>query len=203
MAQKNSKILKLTECSIMLALSIVLSFVTIYKMPMGGSVTLLSMLPVMLLGLKYGLGTGVCTAFMFAVFQLAYGFFSGDVFVYCVTPLMVVICILFDYLVPYTLLGFTGIFRKACAKREEKKTANYVLILAGFIVIIALRFLCHFITGVSIWGQFAPEGQTKIAYSLIYNIQYMLPECIITTIGAAILLKIPPIKKILGTDKFC
>ena len=55
------------ECAVMLALSIALSYVEIYKMPMGGGITLLSMLPVLLVGVKHGLKWGLGTSLLFAV----------------------------------------------------------------------------------------------------------------------------------------
>ena len=196
---KNSKLLMLTECSVMLALSIVLSFVKIWKMPMGGAVTLLSMLPIMLIAVKYGLKGGLPCGLLYALFNLLMGVASGDVFVYCTTGAMVVICVLFDYLVPFTVLGCAAMFRKPAEKlRPGNRQAADVLLLAGFVLVIVARFACHYITGFSIWGQWAPEGQSKYIYSLIYNGQYMLPECIFTTIGAAVLINIPVIRKQLG-----
>lgn len=62
---------------------------------------------------------------------------------------------------------------------------------------ISLRFVCHYITGVVIWGQWA-ENMSPYLYSLIYNAQYMLPECIFTSIAAAILLRISPIRQLLS-----
>ena len=82
--------------------------------------------------------------------------------------------------------------------RPKNRKAADALLLAGFVIVIVCRFLCHFVTGFSIWGQWAPEGQSKYIYSLIYNGQYMLPECIFTTIGAAVLINIPVIRKQLG-----
>ncbi|MBQ6067760.1 MAG: energy-coupled thiamine transporter ThiT [Clostridia bacterium] len=196
---KNTKLLMLTECSVMLALSIVLSMVKIIRMPMGGSVTLLSMLPVMLVAVKYGLKGGLPCAFGLALYRLIEGIVSGNVFVYCTTGAMVAVCALFDYIVPFTVLGCSALFRKPAEKlRPDNRKAADALLLAGFVLVIAVRFVCHFITGFSIWGQWAPEGQSKYIYSLLYNGQYMLPECIFTTIGAAILINIPVIRKLLG-----
>ena len=196
---KISKLLMLTECSVMLALSIVLSFVKVWKMPMGGAVTLLSMLPIMLISVKYGIKGGLPIAFLNALFQLVMGVASGNVFVYCTTAVMVIICVLFDYIVPFTVLGCAAMFRKPAEKlRPGNRQAADVLLLAGFVLVIVARFACHYITGFSIWGQWAPEGQSKYIYSLIYNGQYMLPECIFTTIGAAVLINIPVIRKQLG-----
>ena len=66
---KNSKIKKLTTCAVMLALAFVLSFVKIYEFPFGGAITLLSMLPICLVSVKYGLGWGLSTAFCYSLLQ--------------------------------------------------------------------------------------------------------------------------------------
>jgi len=186
--QKNSNLVKLAECAVLLALSIVLSFVTIFKMPMGGEITLLSMLPICLISVKYGVGAGVSTAALYSVFQLVQGIASGNVFVYTKTIPAIIVCAAFDYIVPFTILGFAGMFKK-----HDKAG-----IVAGIALVIFIRFVCHFVTGVYIWGQWAPEGMSKYLYSLVYNGQYMLPECIATSVAAALLINIPKIQKLLN-----
>ena len=186
--KQNQNVIKLAECAMMLALSIVLSFVTIIKMPMGGSITLLSMLPIALISVKYGWKTGLSVGFMFALFKLVKGIVEGNVFVYIEGALGIAVCVAFDYILPFTALGLAGVFKK------HGKTA----ILLGIVMVIAFRFICHYFTGVYIWGQWAEEGMSKYMYSLIYNGQYMLPECIITTLGAAILINIPQVQKLLN-----
>ena len=196
---KNPKLLMLTECSVMLALSIVLSFVRIFKMPMGGSVTLLSMLPVMLVSVKYGLKGGLPCAFGLALFRLLRAVAEGDVFVWCETATTQIVCALFDYLIPFTVLGCACMFRGMADRlRGRNRKAADALLLAGFVIVIFIRFLCHFITGFTIWGQWAEDGQSPYIYSLLYNGWYMLPECIFTTVGAAILINIPVIRKLVG-----
>ena len=188
MQSSHKKITALTECSVMLALSAVLSFVQIWHMPMGGEVTLFSMLPVCLVSVKYGLKQGFSVAFLFGLFHLVRGIAGGEVFVYCATAFAAVVCVLFDYIVPFTILGLSGVFRK-------KGTPG---VTAGIVLAVAIRFLCHFLTGVVIWSQWAPEGQSKYIYSLLYNGQYMLPECILTAAGAAALTRIKEIRRLLG-----
>lgn len=190
MSSNHKKITALTECSVMLALSIVLSFVQIWKMPMGGEVTLLSMLPVALISVKYGIKQGLSTAFLFSLFHLLRGIAGGEVFVYCATGFAVVICVLFDYIVPFSVLGLSGVLRK-------KGTPG---VCAGIILALVLRFLCHFLTGVVIWAQWAPEGQSKYIYSLLYNGQYMLAECALTLAGAVLLMRIPRVSALIGQE---
>lgn len=189
---RKTKILSLCECAVMLALSIVLSYIVIWRMPMGGGITLLSMLPVMLVSAKNGLRAGLLTSFLFAAFQLAQGIASGDVFVHCTTWVTVLIVAVFDYIAPYTALGLAALARK---KQSDVGTfrMNFV-----FGAIITFRFVCHFITGFTIWGQWAPEGMGKYLYSLIYNGQYMLPELILTLIGANLVLAVPQMKKLIS-----
>lgn len=197
MSNTNKSIIKLTECAMLLALSIVLSFVTVYKMPMGGGITLLSMLPVMLLSIKYGIGTGLSVGFIFSLVQLMQGILSGNVFVYCTTPATQIICALFDYIVPFTCLGIAGLFRYIGSRKEQSANVDTVKCVIGIALGIIIRFICHYITGVVIWGQWA-DGMSPYLYSFIYNGQYMFPECIFTCIAAAILLKIPQVRKLLS-----
>lgn len=193
---KNTKIVKLTECAMLLALSIILSFVTVYHMPMGGGITLLSMLPVMLVSIKYGIGTGLSVSLTFALFQLLQGILSGNVFVYCTTARAQIICALFDYIVPFAVLGFAGIFVNI-GKKNSSINAYILKAVSGIAIMIFLRFVCHYITGVVIWGQWA-ENMSPYLYSLIYNAQYMLPECIFTAVAAAILLRVNRIRQLLS-----
>ena len=170
-----TKTRRLCECAILLAMSAALSFVKIYTMPLGGSVTLLSMLPVLMIGLRHGMKWGFATSGLYAVFQLAQALINGNVFPYCYTAMAVIICILFDYVVPFGILGATG-----CVSVKSGK-AKVLTVIA---VCVAVRFVCHCITGVVIWGQWAPEGMGKFIYSIVYNAQYMLPELVLTVLAA-------------------
>ena len=174
-----TKTRRLCECAIMLALSVALSFVKIYNMPMGGSVTLVSMLPVLLIGLRHGAKWGFATSGLFAAVQLVQALVEGNVFPYCYTAAAVIICILFDYVVPFGIIGATG-----CVSVKTGK----VKVLVVIAVLVFIRFVCHFITGIVIWGQWAPEGMGKFIYSLVYNGQYMLPELVLTVLAAWALL---------------
>ncbi len=193
---KKRNLLKLTECAIMLALATVLSFVKIIQMPMGGSVTLCSMLPIMLIGIKYGSLTGASVGFLYSLIQIVADLPGGNVFYAGMTSGVVIVIALFDYIVPFTVLGFSGMFRKLKTEKIPMLGA-YI----GVIVTIVIRFCCHFITGFSVWGQWAPEGMGKYYYSLVYNITYLLPELGITLVVVIILLQTPQIRKLLSYNK--
>ena len=161
---KKTNLLKLTECAIMLALATVLSFIKIIQMPMGGAVTLCSMLPIILIGIKYGNVTGALVGLMYSLLQLVFDLPGGNVFYMGMSAGVVIIVALFDYLVPFTVLGLAGTFRKIKTEKIPM-LGSYI----GVVLTIIIRFCCHFITGFSIWGQWAPEGMSKYYYSLIYN----------------------------------
>ena len=190
---KNTRIKRirtLCECAIMLALSVVLSYIKFWRLPFDGSITLFSMLPVSLMAIKYGWKWGLGTAFCFSWFQIL----QGGVFSWGLTPGMLIGSLLLDYILAYTVLGFAGIFRKK----------GYLGMLGGITLVCALRFLLHFLAGIILWAnyeQFVAFGQEwvgrPVLYSICYNGVYMLPETILTVAVAAILLKIPQIKRLL------
>ena len=192
MKQKKTNILKLTECAVMLALATVLSFIKIIQMPMGGSVTLCSMLPIMLISIKHGNLTGGIVGLMYALLQLLFDLPGGNVFYMGMSAGVIVIVALFDYLVPFTALGFAGMLRKVKTEKIPMLGA-YI----GVVIVVIIRFLCHFITGFSIWGQWAPEGMSKYLYSLGYNATYLLPELGITLLVAVLLLQVPQMRTLL------
>ena len=193
--RKNTNISTLTECAVMLALAFALSCAKLFEMPMGGSVTIASMLPIMLISVKYGVGTGLATSGLYAFTQLMQAFASANVFPYCETGKALVICILFDYIVPFTLLGLAGLFHKV------KLTGNTEInIYLGIIGVVILRFLCHFITGVVIWGQWAPDGMGKYLYSFLYNGGFLSLDFIICIVCAVLMFRKAELRRLVGID---
>lgn len=191
---KNIQHLRITaECAVLLAMAIVFSFIKIWQMPMGGEVTLVSMLPIMLAGFRNGPKAGFLTAFVYSLFQLASAFVSGNVFVYCTKTSTFILCVLFDYLVPFTGLGIACLFRFL---KKDSARFKSVRIYCGVICGIVLRFICHYVTGVVIWGQWAGD-EGPFIYSLLYNGTYLLPELVLTLIICIILFKPQRTRKLL------
>jgi len=81
----------------------------------------------------------------------------------------------------FSVIGLAGTFYKMFGKKPWS-------IPAACAVVVTMRFLCHFISGILIWGVYAEKGQSVAVYSLVYNGLYMLPELIITTTAAALLI---------------
>ena len=185
----------LTECAIMLALSFALSCAKLFEMPMGGSVTIASMLPVMLISIKYGVSVGLATSFTYSLTQMLQALASANVFPYCETVGTLVLCILFDYIVPFTLLGLAGLFHKL---KITKNTELNVYI--GIVSTVVLRFICHFVTGVVIWGQWAPDGMGKYLYSFLYNAGFLSLDFIICIVCAILMFRKAELRKLVNLD---
>ena len=190
---QKTKTHSLVLAAMMAALSFVLSCAKLQEMPMGGSITVGSMLPLMLLAVGKGEKWGLGAAFIASLFQLLQAVVQGNVFPYCETPVTLIVCVLFDYIVPFTLIGLAGVFRRVSFGK-----IRHGGIYLGISLVCVVRFLCHFITGVAIWGQWAPDGMGKYLYSLLYNGEYMLPELAITLVLAVCLFESPEIQKIIG-----
>ena len=70
------------------------------------------------------------------------------------------------------MVGLGGIFRRV--------VDNQALSLGtGAAFVCVLRYLCHVVSGATVWaGLSIPDG-AALAYSLIYNATYMIPETIV------------------------
>ena len=184
---QNKKTTILVEGALMIALATVLSFIRVIKLPWGGSITLLSMLPIVLFSIRRGVKAGLGVSFLFSLVQFIQGIMDG-LFGWGLTPGSLIACILLDYLLAFTVLGLAGLFR-------TKGVGGWI---SGIALAVLLRFVMHFLSGVVIWKSFGQLWgdfftENTVLYSLLYNGAYMLPEMIFTIIGAVALLKMPKV----------
>lgn len=169
---KKSVLRTVCLCAVMLALGTALSQIRLVQMPFGGTVTLLSMLPVCFISLYHGVKTGLKTAFAYALIQLLLDLPAA--MSYGMTPVMWFGSVIFDYLAAFTVLGLAGLFR-------QKGVSGAAL---GIGLACFLRFVSHVFSGVVFFGNLMPEGfPNPLIYSVLYNGAFMLPELIATVIG--------------------
>lgn len=156
-----------------IALSFVLSYIRLYKMPYGGSITLASMFPIILYSIIFGPVAGIIAG-------IAYGFLQliQDAWVLNWAQL------LFDYPLAFACLGLAGIAPKAIKNIQVRICIAIPIAILG-------RGLMHFLSGVIFFADSAPEGMNPAYYSLIYNASYLVPETIITLVLALILVSTP------------
>lgn len=195
----NTKTKRLVLSAIMIALSTVLSLIKVWKMPLGGSVTLLSMLPVILISMKYGPKWGLLTTFLYSVVQLALDL--GEAMGWGLTGGQWVGMVAFDYIIPYTILGLAGIFAYNACKKGVKDPYSLKYVIPGIVLVMVLRFISHFISGAIVFAVWMPEDwSNSYLYSIVYNGTYMLPEMIFTAIGASVLFKVKETKRLLSAE---
>ncbi len=204
---KSSKTRMLTEGAAMVAMAFILSYIRPFKfLPFGGSITLLSMLPIVVYSIKYGVGRGLVVSFVYSLLQLFQGISEG-LLGWGLTGFILGVCMFCDYIGAFSVLGFAGIFRnyRFPHKRKKEETSGSKMpgYLAGIALVITCRFLFHFVSGFAIWKSAGElwEGLTiasPVLYSLIYNGLYMIPELIFTLLAAFFLFLSPQMKRVLS-----
>ncbi len=164
---------KLVYGGMCIALSFILSYIRLYKMPQGGSITLASMFPIILYSMVFGPVAGIVVGI-------------ADGFLHLMQDAWVLnwIQLIFDYPLAFGFLGLSGIAPKSI------KSIQVRTILAVSIALLG-RGTMHFLSGIIFFKNFAPEGISPVVYSLGYNASYILPELIITSILSIILISTP------------
>jgi len=184
---------KVLESALLIGVSLVLNEIARFNSTWiyGGSVTLGSMIPLVMLCWRWGTRQGLFSAFVFSVLQMFLGMKNV---MYGRNVLQMALIALLDYMLAYTVIGL------AAAPRRIIKN-ELVALGAGVVMVCALRFLCHFISGWLIWNALWPndKGLSGMVYSLLYNGGYMLPETLIALV-IGILLFMPLRRFWLGAD---
>ena len=157
----------ITHIGLALALAAVLHAVRIYHLPQGGSITLGSMIPILLIALYYGAEVGYLTGFLYGMINLI-----QDPFI--LHPVQVI----FDYPLPFMALGLAGYFKER--------------MMLGTTIAVFGRFICHFLSGVVFFASYAPPGMSPYLYSLVFNGSYLVPELVI----CLLIMRVLPVKRL-------
>ena len=168
---------RMVETALMLAIGTVLSVLSFQGVwALGGSITFCSMLPLVVLSWRWGWKWGLLSAFVFSVLQLMLGYANVQ---YATSIGMAVLIVLFDYILAFSAIGLSGLFR---GKFQSERTGIVVSIVVTFL----LRLACHCVSGVWVWEALWPNelGWAAPIWSIAYNASYMLPEILITGIAA-------------------
>jgi len=159
-----------------IAAAMVTSYLKLFKAPMGGSVTLFSMLFICLTGYWYGLRTGLMTAIAYGLMQLI-----ADPYIISFPQMLT------DYVFAFGALGLSGLF-------SGSKNG----LIKGYLAGILGRYFFAFLSGMIFFGTYAADyGMTAPVYSLLYNGSYIASEAILTLF----VLSLPPVKKVMGQLK--
>lgn len=169
----------LTEMAIMTALALVLDKIVLFTMPQGGSVSLV-MLPIIIVGLRWGLAEGVITGLLVGLIQLFFGGYFLNI-----------AQVFLDYIVSYAGIGFAGLMASQVQTARTLKNRSTAITIATLIA-SSLRFLGNFLSGIIFYGSYSPKGTPVWIYSLTYNLSYIIPAAILSLILLLILAKAMP-----------
>jgi thiamine transporter len=179
---RNKETMKLVLTATLIAMAIAIDVVTglipglNLSMPFGGRFFGIALLPMLLIGLLFGLKFSLPAALLFATYQ----FFSDGVVNWSWLPgglssfFWVAV---FDYLIPFSVLGLTGLFKGGM------KSAK--IIIFSFSMIFLIRIMSYSVVGVIIWSTLVDSSgswaydmfntlNNVYLYSLIYNSLYNL-----------------------------
>ncbi|MBQ8015221.1 MAG: energy-coupled thiamine transporter ThiT [Clostridia bacterium] len=177
MKEKVTKTQILAESAIMVALSIAVFAVSDllpWPYAYGGGFSLFGQVPIILISYRHGVKNGIPAALALAIFEMIMGYKN---FTYVTGIVAYLIVALADYLVAFGALGLGGMFKNKFGGKQPAELA------AGGIVVCLIRFICHFISGVTVWSGYTPNGMAVMWYSFIYNGSYMAIELVLTVIG--------------------
>ncbi|MBQ9734697.1 MAG: energy-coupled thiamine transporter ThiT [Clostridia bacterium] len=157
----------LALAGVCIALSFALSYIKLWEMPQGGTVTLASMLPIMIFSYIYGSKKGI-------LIGLIYGLLQAVQDPYIVHPAQ----FLLDYPIAFALTGFAGSLKyvNVFNSRPQIKFA------IGAIIGAALRFFAHVLSGVFAFGAYAGD-QNFWVYSLAYNSFVFIDVLLVIVVG--------------------
>lgn len=204
----------------LLALAIVLDVITSaipglnLSMPFGGKFFGISMLPLVMIGLFAGLKYGLISGFLYALYNFGIDYlvyidalratlesWTGESWTFG----MIVMLVLFDYIIPFTAYGLSGLFKDGFTKLSK--------MIIAIITVSVVRLVSSTLSGVILWSSsikyaseeyqkgtgsdniavriFAGVGENLWVYSLTYNFIY-----IFTTTLVVILLSVLSFKRL-------
>jgi len=232
-SKQNQSLQWLAESALMLAAATVLSEFIKIPLPFGGSITVFGQVPLLLIAYRCGLKRGLFTSLCFGLIQVLFGVTSTFVYllpestqglagsalllVYVKSALTILFVALADYLLAFGSLALGGLFRGRFSAQSVTRNAQRRELVLGAAVAGLVRFLCHFISGVTVWRSYASaeffepvpamekfvatfSGNTLVlVYSFLYNLIYMLPETLMCVfallfLGSVLNLRHPQLK---------
>ena len=157
----------ISTAGICIALSYALSYIKLFSLPQGGSVTLASMLPLIIYSYLFGARKGVLAGAIYGVLQCLQ---SPQIY----EPMQV----LLDYPVAFACIGLAGAFNnlKGIKSPVVKFTLGASLALVG-------RYVAHFLSGYYVFSSWAMPGYTALSWSLVYNLYIIAELAIILLVG--------------------
>ena len=164
-----TKTRRLVECALLVAVATVLSVLKLVELPFGGSITMASMLPLVIVAYRHGPLWGFGAGLSYGVIQQLLGLKNLS---YFTTWQSIMAVIFLDYLLAFATPALAGFFRSVGTQRFG--------MTVGALSACFLRYVFHVISGATVWAGLSIPTQAALGYSFGYNATYMIPETIVT-----------------------
>ena len=182
------------------------------SMPFGGKFFGLSMFPLILIGMLFGLKYGLIAGFIYAMYN-----FGFDYLVYLDTLRItleswtgeswgawrILSLIVLDYVIPFMAFGLSGFFMKSLYQKKD--------LITGIITVSLVRLASATLSGIILWSSsiqyavsevesgnqdpnlatriFAFVGNSLWVYSLVYNLTYIFTTTVLVIIMSLVTYK--------------
>ena len=150
----------MANAAMCVAMSFILSYIKLFEMPQGGTITPASMLPIVLFTVAFGPARGMVVGCAYGLLQL----FQGA---YVIHPIQMLV----DYPMAFGAIALGGIINYVKLPEAFRLPASVLLAFIG-------RYIMAVLSGVIFFAEYAGE-QNAIIYSLVYNISYLGPDCLV------------------------
>lgn len=164
---------RLVISAMLIGLSVALGFVKLVDLPYGGSITMASLLPLMIIAYRYDLSWGFLCGLVYGIIKMFLGMSN---FSYVTGAVSVVALALLDYLLAYGAISLSALSKRF----TDNQPAAFFW---GALIAGGARYLCHVISGATVWAGLSVPTLSALRYSLIYNATYMLPETLVMLIA--------------------
>lgn len=166
----NNNTTAIVYAAVCIAMSFALSYLRIFKLPQGGSITIASLLPIALYSYIFGWKRGILCCIIYGLLQVLQD-------PYVVHPLQLAL----DYPIAFAFVGLSGIFKKYI------KNMGLALI-TGLMIGLVVRYISHMLSGAVYFSSFAPEGFSAWAWGSLYNL-FVFADGAIAMIAGFVLLQ--------------
>ncbi len=196
--EKTWSVKTIAEIAIFSALGYVLDLLAgIYSSPLfpnGGSLGV-AMVCVFIISYRRGFLPGLLTGLIMGLLDIADGFYVVSGASWYMTFIQVAL----DYWLAYPLVSLAGIFTHAI-KKSDSKVKMMIFVIIGCIIGGLAKYMSHVLSGAIFWGSdassfawsFKDSSINAWAYSFIYNLAYMGPDILLSTIVTCVLIKAWP-----------
>ena len=140
--------------------------------PNGGSIGF-AMIAVLIIAYRRGFLPALLTGLIMGIFDIATS-------AYIIHPMQLFL----DYIFPYALVGFAGLFKPLFDKCETRN-GKVIWLIGGTVLGGLLKFVSHYLAGVFFWANpdafaWGLNSMNAFLYCFIYNIAFIGPSIVLS-----------------------